>query len=196
MAGMTVKEICKLLDLQPHQEGGFFKETFRDSDIMLSTDSLPPRYKVARPVSTAIYFLLPTGAVSCLHRIPCAEVWHFYAGEPLTVFELDNEGNMKHTVLGSDLAAGQTPQYEIKPMEWFGAYPTNDILHIPPHHDDGSSSPLLKATSRDPEHHFSLVGCTCAPAFQFEDFELANQAELLASHPKKAHDFIKFLTHE
>jgi hypothetical protein len=41
--------------------------------------------KVARPVSTAIYFLLPTGAVSCLHRIPCAEVWHFYAGEPLTV---------------------------------------------------------------------------------------------------------------
>ncbi len=103
---------------------------------------------------------------------------------------------MKHTVLGSDLAAGQTPQYEIKPMNWFGAYPTNDILHIPPHHDDGSSSPLLKAASRDPEHHFSLVGCTCAPAFQFEDFELANQAELLASHPKKAHDFIKFLTHE
>jgi predicted cupin superfamily sugar epimerase len=42
------------------------------------------------------------------------------------VFELDNEGNMKHTVLGSDLAAGQTPQYEIKPMVWFGAYPTND----------------------------------------------------------------------
>jgi hypothetical protein len=85
MAGMTVKEICKLLDLQPHQEGGFFKETFRDSDIVLSTDSLPPRYKVARPVSTAIYFLLPTGAVSRLHRIPCAEVWHFYASEPLTV---------------------------------------------------------------------------------------------------------------
>ncbi len=43
MAGMTVKEICKLLDLQPHPEGGFFKETFRDSDIILSTDSLPPR---------------------------------------------------------------------------------------------------------------------------------------------------------
>jgi predicted cupin superfamily sugar epimerase len=112
------------------------------------------------------------------------------------VFELDNEGNMKHTVLGLDLAAGQTPQYEVKPMELFGAYPTNDILHIPPHDDDGNSGPLLKAASRDPEHHFSLVGCTCAPAFQFEDFELANQAELLASHPKKAHDFIKFLTPE
>lgn len=51
MAGMTVKEICKLLDLQPHQEGGFFKETFRDSDILLSTDSLPPRCEFLLPIS-------------------------------------------------------------------------------------------------------------------------------------------------
>ena len=44
-----------------------------------------PADKVDRPVSTAIYFLLPSGSVSHLHRIPCAEVWHFYLGEPLTV---------------------------------------------------------------------------------------------------------------
>ncbi len=41
--------------------------------------------KVERPVSSAIYFLMPAGTVSCIHRIPCTELWHFYAGDPLTV---------------------------------------------------------------------------------------------------------------
>lgn len=45
--------------------------------------------KVDRAVSTAIYFLLPSGSVSRLHRIPCAETWHFYKGEPLTVSAID-----------------------------------------------------------------------------------------------------------
>ncbi|KAL5682338.1 hypothetical protein ACJX0J_008723, partial [Zea mays] len=81
---MTATEVAALLDLKPHPEGGFYTETFRDGSITLTTSQLPPHYKVNRAVSTAIYFLLPAGSVSRLHRIPCAETWHFYKGEPLT----------------------------------------------------------------------------------------------------------------
>lgn len=64
--------------------------------------------KVDRPVSTSIYFLLPAGSVSKLHRIPCAETWHFYLGEPITIVELnENDGSMKLTCLGQDLMENQ-----------------------------------------------------------------------------------------
>ncbi|KAG0503874.1 hypothetical protein HPP92_003946 [Vanilla planifolia] len=66
---------------------------------------IQPQNKVGRPVSTAIYFLVPSGSVSRLHRIPCAETWHFYLGEPLTVFELHDDGRIVFTTLGLDLEA-------------------------------------------------------------------------------------------
>jgi predicted cupin superfamily sugar epimerase len=81
---MGVQKLKQALNLQPHPEGGFYAETFRDDSVKLLTSSLPPHFKVGRPVSTAIYFLLPTGSKSRMHLIPSAEVWHFYSGEPLT----------------------------------------------------------------------------------------------------------------
>ncbi|KAK9274650.1 hypothetical protein L1049_021901 [Liquidambar formosana] len=69
----STSEIVAKLNLNPHPEGGFFSETFRDTSVILSKSQLQPRYKVDRPVSTSIYFLLPSGSVSHLHRIPCAE---------------------------------------------------------------------------------------------------------------------------
>uniref|UniRef100_A0A0D6R563 DUF985 domain-containing protein n=1 Tax=Araucaria cunninghamii TaxID=56994 RepID=A0A0D6R563_ARACU len=185
----TTRAIATLLDLQPHPEGGFFKETLRDVSINLPKSSLPPEYKVDRPISTSIYFLLPSGSVSLLHRIPCAETWHFYMGEPLTVFELEGDGGVKQTVLGPDLGAGQKLQYTVPPFVWFGSYPTKDMESFS---DDGSL--LVKAPPRDSEMHYSLVGCTCAPAFQFQDFELAKRSELLAISPI-AKPFIEYLTH-
>eukprot|EP00850_Spirogloea_muscicola_P021322 SM000244S08557 [mRNA] locus=s244:47391:48261:- [translate_table: standard] len=124
---------------------------------------------VGRAVSTAIYFLLPAGSVSRLHRMPAAEVWHFYLGEPLTVVELGEDGNVKQTVLGKDLAAGQQLQHVVPPGVWFGSHPTLE--------------PVGTTSARDPEAHFSLVGCTVAPAFAFDDFELADRAQLLAEYP-------------
>ncbi|XP_043706533.1 uncharacterized protein LOC122656144 [Telopea speciosissima] len=171
-------EIAALLNLNPHPEGGFYSETFRDSSVTLLKSQLPSEYKVDRPVSTCIYFLLPSGSVSRLHRIPSAETWHFYMGEPLTVLELSDDGHIKMTTLGLDLEAGQRPQYTVAPNVWFGAYPTRDVEISP----DGNS--LVMAPQKDAESHYSLVGCTCAPAFQFEDFQLAKRSELIASFPK------------
>ncbi|PRQ47042.1 putative rmlC-like jelly roll protein [Rosa chinensis] len=176
----TATQIVEKLKLNPHPEGGFFSETFRDTSILLPLCQLPPDYKVDRPVSTAIYFLLPTGDVSRLHRIPCAETWHFYLGEPLTVMELNEEdGKVKLTNIGANfIGEDQVPQYTVPPNVWFGAFPTKDFNISP----DGG---VTKAAPRDSETHYSLVGCTCAPAFQFQDFELAKRSELIKHFPDR-----------
>ncbi|KAI3447231.1 hypothetical protein Pfo_003896 [Paulownia fortunei] len=194
----TKSGIVAKLNLKPHPEGGFYSETFRDTSIILSKSHLPTQYKVDRPVSTCIYFLLPSGSVSHLHRIPCAETWHFYLGEPLTtscssqmltyisvpfrdakLLELnDNDGSVKLTCIGPDpLAENQVMQHVVPPNVWFGAFPTKDV-------NISSDFIPIKRASRDPEEHFSLVGCTCAPAFQFDDFELAKRSELISRFPK------------
>ncbi|GLT70578.1 hypothetical protein SLA2020_426490 [Shorea laevis] len=176
---VSASEIVAKLNLAPHPEGGFYYETFRDTSIVLSKSQLPPEYKVERPVSSCIYFLLPSGSVSHLHRIPCAETWHFYVGEPITVLELNEEdGNVKLTCLGPNLTDNEQPQYTVPPNVWFGSYPTKDITISP----DGT---VVQAPSRNGEYHFSLVGCTCAPAFQFQDFELAKRSDLLSRFPDK-----------
>ncbi|CAO2841672.1 unnamed protein product [Amaranthus hypochondriacus] len=175
---VSTSEIVKKLNLQAHVEGGFFSETFRDHSVFLSKSQLPPEYKVDRPVSTSIYFLLPSGSVSKLHRIPCSETWHFYLGEPITIVELnEKDGSVKLTYLGQDLMGNEQPQYTVPPNVWFGSFPTKDISVSP----EGLAT---RAVSRDAESHFSLVGCTCAPAFQFEDFELAKRSELISYFPK------------
>eukprot|EP00850_Spirogloea_muscicola_P007871 SM000041S15430 [mRNA] locus=s41:15162:16016:- [translate_table: standard] len=177
--GMAARQLVAQLRLQPHPEGGFFAETLRDTSVHLPQSALPPSYLVGRAVSTAIYFLLPAGSVSRLHRMPAAEVWHFYLGEPLTVVELGEDGNVKQTVLGKDLAAGQQLQHVVPPGVWFGSHPTLE--------------PVGTTSTRDPEAHFSLVGCTVAPAFAFDDFELADRAQLLAEYPGLA-DLVTHLT--
>jgi uncharacterized protein len=106
-ARLCAQEIVRLLDLAPHPEGGFFRETFRD-----------PACRDGRAVSTAIYYLLGVGDVSEWHRVDAAEVWHFYAGAPLalTVSENGHDAGSHH--LGPDLAAGQRPQFVV-PAGWW-----------------------------------------------------------------------------
>ncbi|CAM8926361.1 hypothetical protein QQ045_022619 [Rhodiola kirilowii] len=177
-SGTTASEIVAKLNLKPHPEGGFFTETFRDTSVILSKSHLTFNYKVDRSVSTSIYFLLPSGNTSFLHRIPCAETWHFYLGEPLSILEMNEEaGSVKLTTLGTDLKDNQRPQYTVPPNVWFGAFPTADYIISP----DGTVS---KSAPRDSESHYTLVGCTCAPAFQFEDFELAKRSDLVSKFPK------------
>ncbi|KAG8491421.1 hypothetical protein CXB51_014638 [Gossypium anomalum] len=183
----SASEIAAKLNLVPNPEGGLYTETFRDTSIFLSKSQLPPHYKVDRPVSTCIYFMLQSGNVSRLHRIPCAETWHFYLGEPLTIVELhEKDGKLKLTCLGPDLGDNQQVQYTVPPYVWFGAFPTKDF-HI------SSDGRAAKAEPRDAECHYSLVGCTCAPAFQFQDFELGKHSELVSTFPNYE-PIISFLT--
>lgn len=95
--------LIQLLDLKPHPEGGYFRETFRDANS-------------GRAHSTAIYFLLKAGEVSRWHRVDAAEVWHFYRGAPLEL----KIGRDIH-VLGPDLDEAQAPQLVVPPGAWQAA---------------------------------------------------------------------------
>ena len=97
------------LGLQPHPEGGFYKETFR-SDLMVQTESGP------RSAGTAILYLLAGDEISHFHRIDADEVWHFHEGAPLSLYTIDNEnGCQRHEV------SAEHPQLLVKAGVWFGA---------------------------------------------------------------------------
>ncbi len=126
--------LIRLLHLQPHPEGGHFRETFRD-----------PATANGRALSTAIYFLLKAGEISHRHRIDAAEVWHWYAGAPLELEIGEGEAAAQISILGNALARGERPQIVVPAHAW-------------------QSARTLGA--------YTLVGCTVAPGFEFEHFEL------------------------
>ncbi|MEO0327874.1 MAG: cupin domain-containing protein [Pseudomonadota bacterium] len=104
---MTADEIIRKLELQPHPEGGYFRETFRD-----------PKTVDGRSVGTAIFFLLREGEISRWHKVDAAEIWHFYAGAPLELGLAEDEKSSDTLILGSDLEQGQLPQHVI-PTGWW-----------------------------------------------------------------------------
>jgi uncharacterized protein len=111
----TAADLIARLALQPHPEGGHYRETFRD----------PRRDANGRSFSTAIYFLLARGERSHWHRIDAVEIWHYYAGHALTLQIADDSG--QRTVrLGADLAAGEVPQAVVPVKAWQAAESTGD----------------------------------------------------------------------
>jgi uncharacterized protein len=106
---MDAATVVRLLDLEPHPEGGHFRETFRDA-----------RKLDGRSVCTAIYYLLRRGERSHWHRIDVAEIWHWYAGSPLAL-EIACDGAPEKIRLGPDLAAGQRPQAVVPAGGWQAA---------------------------------------------------------------------------
>lgn len=105
---MTAAEVVRLLDLSPHPEGGYFRETWRDSR----------KVDGERAASTLIYYLLDTGDVSDWHRVDAAEVWHWYAGGPLVITVSENGHDAEAHYLGPDLRARQRPQFVV-PQGWW-----------------------------------------------------------------------------
>jgi predicted cupin superfamily sugar epimerase len=130
----TAQEMIAALGLEPHPEGGYFRETFRDSAPV-----------GGRAASTAIYYLLAAGQRSHWHRVDATEVWHWYAGAPLSL-RVSFEGKTQTVTLGNVLEYGQVPQYVVLPQVWQSAQSTGE---------------------------WTLVGCTVAPGFEFSGFEMA-----------------------
>jgi predicted cupin superfamily sugar epimerase len=111
----TAADIMARLDLKPHPEGGYYRETFRDA----RTDAN------GRSRSTAIYFLLARGERSHWHRIDAVEIWHYYAGSAL-VLQIAEDGDQRRVRLGPDLAAGEVPQAIVPAQAWQAAESTGD----------------------------------------------------------------------
>lgn len=133
---MDAQGIIETLQLLPHPEGGFYRETFRDSKD-------PER----RGHSTAIYYLLLAGQRSHWHKVDAAEVWHWYAGAPLLLSVAAKEDSKPHDmVLGPNFGLNERPQHVVPTGHWQSAESLGE---------------------------FTLTGCTVAPGFSFEGFEMA-----------------------
>ncbi len=157
----TVDYWIRHLALQPHPEGGYFRELYR-ADEQVDATALPPRFGGARSFATSIVYLLKAGERSVFHRIKSDETWHFYAGGALELFQLDERQpeELQRIVIGNELHAGQHLQWTVPAGVWFG------------------SRPLGKEPGG-----YALLGCTVSPGFDFADFEMAERAELVARFP-------------
>ncbi|KAI1359692.1 DUF985 domain protein [Xylaria arbuscula] len=148
---LTAAQVIKALNLTPHPEKGYYIETFRDTTSTSTSTSSGDGSTTERPHSTCIYYLLEgDSGVSHWHRVlDAVEVWHHYAGAPLQLSLAWDDGTpVRDVILGNDLLGGERPQAVVQRGEWQHAR-------------------SLGA--------WTLVGCSVAPAFVFESFEMAGE---------------------
>jgi predicted cupin superfamily sugar epimerase len=163
----TAAELAATLGLEPHPEGGFFRQTYRAAETVVT-----PRGE--RAASTAILFLVTATALSHLHRIKSDELWVFQGGLPLELVTLSPDGELETRVLGDPadgmrgaVGAEATPQALAPAGSWQGARL--------------AGGPHLPAACA-----WALVSCIVSPGFEYEDFELGERDALLAAYPEHA----------
>ena len=150
-----VTRLVSELGLSPHPEGGFYRETYRAPLVL---EGLP--HGAPRAAHTAIYFLLPAGTFSAIHRVRSDEGWHHYDGDPVDLHLLSDAGVHEVIALGRDLASGQRPQHVVPAGVWQAAVPRGA--------------------------RYALCGCTVAPGFDFADFEMPSRDAMVARFPGHA----------
>lgn len=154
----TAHDWIETLNLEPHPEGGFYRESYRSSRLLGGRS----------PVSTAIYFLLRKQDISAFHRIASDEMWHLYAASPLTrlrIWRLTPEGKLGTFLLGAEPARNEVFQDVVPGGDWFA----------------GEVEVLAGGNEADA---YVLAGCTVSPGFVYADFELANGDELARRWPE------------
>ncbi|NBC67131.1 MAG: hypothetical protein GVY07_15920 [Bacteroidetes bacterium] len=162
-----IEQLIEHLNLQPHPEGGHYTEVYRSEGIIeVDEDEFPD----GRHYSTSIYYLLGAEDQSHFHRIKSDEVWHHYEGSSITIHLISPTGSYRKLLIGKDLEKGQKPQQTVPSGYWFGV------------------------TVDDPES-YALCGCTVSPGFDFDDFKMADRADLLEQFPEHE-EIIKKLTQE
>lgn len=153
-----IEKIKSRLNLLPHVEGGFFKETYRSADN-IPGKILPDRYGGDRCYGTAIYYMITRKSFSSMHRIQSDEIFHFYLGDPLVMLQLFPDGTGKTVELGNDILNGIEPQVVVPAGVWQGM--------------------RLKEGG-----DFALMGTTVAPGFEYIDFEHGDREKLLNDYPE------------
>jgi len=151
------KQWISKLNLNPHPEGGFYSEVYRSDETLLSS-SIAKRYNTSHAISTSIYFLLEGNQFSAFHKIKSDELWHFYDGSSTKLYLISENGKLEIKNIGINIGKNEVPQITIPRNVWFAAEPID-------------------------EDSYTLVGCTVAPGFDFNDFELGEREHLLKEFP-------------
>lgn len=143
------KDLIRELRLQPHPEGGYFREIFRSTHKVQPLDD-----RSARSALTTIYFLLVKGQHGRWHRVASDEAWHFYEGDPLEVYWIDGRDVLHQEVLGRGTSSA-LPMCVVPRGCWQAARPLGE---------------------------YSFMGCTVAPGFDFQDFEVLSEGSAVLAH--------------
>ena len=162
-----VKKWIEKLGLEPHPEGGYFRETYSSPGITFSKPD-QNRHGNERPLTTSIYFLLQAGQVSKLHSLRSDEIWCFHYGESLRLIMIHPDGRLEKKVLGNNIQNDEQLQIVVPAGMIFGAE-------------------LITQSG------FAVVGCVVSPGFHFDDFELFDKEYLLKQFPQHK-DYIIRLT--
>lgn len=146
---MNAQEVIAKLGLVPlPEEGGFYRETYRDPYGMELA-------RGKRSFSTCIYYLITPEEFSKLHAVKSTEIFHFYAGDPVEMLQIDEDYKTKVITMGSDLSKDQCPQVVVPPLIWQG-------------------------TRLKPGGAWALMGCSVAPGFEFSDFLMPGNTDILS----------------
>ncbi|KAF1301899.1 cupin domain-containing protein [Enterococcus saccharolyticus] len=138
------------LALEPHAEGGYFKQTDRSDQTIETING-------ERPLYTSILFLLNTESPSHFHRLASDETWFYHEGTSLTVHCIFPDGRYKEIHLGKNIANNEYLSYTVPKGTIFGSSVKED---------------------------YALVSCVVAPGFDYQDFELFTQEQLLKDYPQ------------
>lgn len=164
-AMVTAEDVIRRLELKPlPEEGGFYRETYRSNVFVQSHSGDPiPNGRVA---STAIFYLVTPEDYSALHRITSDEVFHFYAGDPVEMTQVDQNRGLMRITMGSDFMNGNQLQVVVPQGVW--------------------QSLRLKEGGK-----WALLGTTVAPGFEFADFEVASRDQIVEMFPNHCEVLMK-----
>jgi predicted cupin superfamily sugar epimerase len=143
------KNLISDLNLQPHPEGGYFREVFRSRHKVQPSDQ-----RSTRSALTTIYYLLVKGQHACWHRVASDETWHFYEGDPLELYWIDDQDVVHQEILGTH-GSDTEPMCVVPADCWQAARPLGE---------------------------YSLLGTDVAPGFEFQDFEMLSEGSAELAH--------------
>jgi uncharacterized protein len=164
----TATEVIEKLNLQPLSiEGGFFRQTYKNSSASIPARHFGIDSNSGRQISTAIYYLITKDDFSALHRVKSDEIFHFYCGDSVELIQVTKDGNVTRDLLGGNIFAGENPQIVVPKGNWQG----------------------LKLSG---ETRWALMGTTVAPGFEYEDFEIGIREELIEKFPSHRNLILEF----
>jgi len=146
------------LNMKPHPEGGYFVETYR-SEYKIEKSVLPNQFDGSRNIASSIFYLMKGEGFSAFHRMKSDENWYFHDGSPIVIYYFTSDGNMVTSILGLNPHQGHIPNITVPAETWFAA----EVLD---------------------KNSFGLASCVVTPGFEFKDFELARQEDLLLEYPQ------------
>ncbi|SFD36610.1 cupin domain-containing protein [Clostridium uliginosum] len=152
----TADYFVKNLNMIPHPEGGFYKESFVSREN-ISDRGLNVESEESRKLWSSIYFLLRDGEVSNFHRLKSDEMWYYHSGSSLTIYMINPEGELITEELGLNIEKGEKAQILVPKDYIFGSAMNNE--------------------------GYALVGCMVFPGFEFKDFELFERDYLVEKYP-------------